>query len=559
MKKLLSILLILSMLVCMIPAVSLSASAENVEIKPDTSWYDKNTLATGNKYYIYDAADLLGFSYLLNPNNSSTGTANTRPFGGSYEEEVRVFDVEFHIMNDIDLNPGWDASKGTEPANAWKLASTCQFASKIYGHGHTIKGIYFKTTSGSRGIFGEVIGRNAEIRDLTIENSYYESTGNNSGFLFGNVKSSPNTLTIENVCIKATLKHEYNGSGYIGGFIGWNDSSGNNTAKINIINSVFDGSINANYTGSGNVGIGGFIAGNNSSSTSLSIQNSASYVTVSGSGASGNNVFVGGFVGLSFNGKISVSNSVSKLTMDSEWSCAGKNNNGGVAGVFRYPSTGVVNMLALSNVYYSGVTVAVPEMFKQGTENYEASGNDYNTVVGSLATTAATDDLITAVNGWDGWTTQCADGKPLPTPVAANLSVTNTTVAGYQAADAENGAFRFRIIGVLDLGDKQLEDYAEVGFKATVTKGSASNDKEYGTTMVYSSVDGNTDTGLVTYTAEELGGDYIFVMPGQFPEPAKGETITVTVQSYYKLKGDDTAFYSETYTLTVAPPKDHVN
>ena len=414
------------MLVCMIPGFAMTASAETPQYDYDTSWYESGTVADGNKYYIYDAEDLLGLSYLLNPANSGTDTA--RPFSGKKE-------IEFHIMNDIDLNPGWDASSGTGATNQWLLNSKCNFASRIYGHGHTVKGIYFTTTSGSRGIFGEIYGRTTEIKDLNIENSYYESSGNNSAFFFGNVQASP-TLTIENVRVNATLKHTC-AAGNIGAFIGWNDSNGNQTANISIKNSVFDGIIDATYTGNGNSGVGGFIAGNNSSSSNIKIENCASYVEVKGSGASDSNVFVGGFVGLSFNGKITVKDSVSSLS--STVNCDGKNNVGGVVGVMRFPSTGVMNMLALSNVYCSGNRAAVPEVFKQNTTTYEASGNNYNTVVGSLETVYANADIATAASAW-GWRAM-ANGKPVPATVNANVDVACSIFDTVNETDATYDTF----------------------------------------------------------------------------------------------------------------------
>ena len=420
---------------------------------------------------------------------------------------------------------------------------------------------------GYTGIFGGMYGRTANIQNLTILNSY--STTNQReghGILFGCAHNGA-TVNINNVYIDAYVSNTTNASGDYGdgGFVG---SLVNTSTTMNITNSVFAGDLSINTTGTGRYFLGGFLGRANCGNSKF--ENCAFYGNIRVTAPSAEAVIVGKFAAYqsSVGTTLTVKNCVAGGTMAlgdgsvPDTVTNGSKNGiifGELVGAARYNS-GFCYVSFENNVYTGGTTLGCG--YQQGTEIWTAdpeSGTAYYTGMFKTNTgNVQATDLNTAVNGWTGWT-QCADGKPLPTAVATNLSVTNTIVAGYQAADAENGAFRFRIVGVLDLGDKALEDYAEVGFKATVTKGSASNDKEYATTKVYSSVDGNTETGLVTYTAEELGGDYIFVMPGQFPEPAEGENITVTVQSYYKLKGDDTAFYSETYTLNVAPPKDHVN
>jgi hypothetical protein len=244
-----------------------------------------------------------------------------------------------------------------------------------------------------------------------------------------------------------------------------------------------------------------------------------------------------------------------------DWSCDGVNHNGGIVGTSRYPSAGAAVRCVLSNIAYSGNYNAVACVFKQGTTDYEVSGANFNTVVGSLDTVSSTNDLTTAVSAWTNWDT--STGKPLPKTVAEMLVDPVTEVAGYQATDATGATgdkFSFRIVAVIDLKDgESLADYEEVGFKVSATYAGLSTPmtKDYSTTTVYTSVTGDTATGLVEYTAEDLGGDYIFALACK-NVPANVGEITVTVTSYYKKVGGSVVD-GATQTLIVSVPKDAVN
>jgi hypothetical protein len=74
-------------------------------------------------FEIATAEDLLAFA--------AKRTANA-----NYKDKTIV------LTADIDLNPGWDASTKTEPANIW--ASMWNFQGTLDGQGHSIKGLYVK-------------------------------------------------------------------------------------------------------------------------------------------------------------------------------------------------------------------------------------------------------------------------------------------------------------------------------------------------------------------------------------------------------------------------------
>ena len=67
MKKIISTLLLVALVLATVSAMSFGAFAEETAtITPDTSWYtDAAYTANGNKYLLDDAADVLGFSNLL--------------------------------------------------------------------------------------------------------------------------------------------------------------------------------------------------------------------------------------------------------------------------------------------------------------------------------------------------------------------------------------------------------------------------------------------------------------------------------------------------------------
>ena len=138
MKKIVSLIITLAMLVGMLSSIAVSAADgdSNGVITPDTSWYDGDTAnATNSEFVLKDAADLLGFAKILADNGTSK-----RPFSGD----------TIKLDADIDLNPGWDASTGVAPANVWPAVKT-YFCGTFDGQGHTVKGIYQQSSEGGFG------------------------------------------------------------------------------------------------------------------------------------------------------------------------------------------------------------------------------------------------------------------------------------------------------------------------------------------------------------------------------------------------------------------------
>ena len=568
MRKLISVLLILSMLVCMIPAISITSFAEGASITPDQSWYN----ASEPEYYIYDAADLLGLGAMLAYHDGTSAVYNNAFLGKT-----------IHIMNDIDLNPGWDASAGTKPTNVWpKLAHSREFAGTIDGHGHTISGVYQINEDYWAGMFGNVNGKSVTVRDLAIKNSYFENNNSNAhGVLFGFIKGS-SVATFENIYVDATLVNtdaavvttEYG----IGGIIG-----GVETGDLSMKNCVFEGTVTLkNKVSSGITYIGGML-GRYNGSTNCLIENCASYATFNAETTNGAILMMGGIVGYQSAAEktVDIENCISHCTFNKTTDTASQIICGSIVGAARYNSAGsfaktfFTNNFCVDNANYSGKYRILGCVFDQNnTKSYTndpASGTKYYTdVIGSTNASHGTKvaeitgEAATAYlsgKGYTGWT--ATETYPLPTTVVNMLTTHVTEVIGYQAMAAEGGKFNFRIVGVFNLEEgKTLKDYELVGFEASATYGGSTQDKTYTSNTVYTSISGDDTTGLVEYKASDFGGDYFFVMPClDFPEPAAGTSVVVKIKSFYKLAGAESTTPSETdwITVNVAPPKDHVN
>ena len=106
---------------------------------------------------------------------------------------------------------------------------------------------------------------------------------------------------------------------------------------------------------------------------------------------------------------------------------------------------------------------------------------------------------------------------------------------------AVDGVFSVRFVGTVD-----SLNYSEVGFKVTELEYDRSWTK--GTNVVYSKLIGNTDTGVVEYTEENLNGQYIYALTIQ-GVPTEG-TVTFNVTTYGIVDGVEVegTTYAVTYT-----------
>ena len=152
------------------------------------------------------------------------------------------------LTNDIDLNPGWDASSGTVPANVWKPLTW--FFGTFDGQGYTISGLYCKDNNAAGFISN---GAATKIKNLNVTNSYFDGK-NYAGF----VATIKGWTTFDNVSIDAIVRSE---EGCAGGFAatylgraGTIETSSELTPAAKFTSCVFTGSVIAKTYAGGILG-----------------------------------------------------------------------------------------------------------------------------------------------------------------------------------------------------------------------------------------------------------------------------------------------------------------
>ncbi|HBF15460.1 MAG TPA: hypothetical protein DDW30_07250 [Clostridiales bacterium] len=577
MKKLLALFLTLCMLLSVVSVMAVTVGADGeaadaTALTPDTAWYDDHTEDTD--LYIGTAAELLGFSKLLstelnaNGNNSDLATvdASLKKFAGK----------TIHLTKDIDLNPEWVASE-TAPTNVWTNVSYKCFTGMFDGAGHTISGIYLKGTANHTGIFGNPKGGTAEapvgVKNLAITNSYVTSNANNFGGLFGAVPASeanknPHIL-IENVYMDvhqvSTLtytldkdgKPQTNWGTNTAGLVGWVVSGADLTIRNTVVNSTIECENTGDY-----LRIWGGFVGN--SDGNITIENSL----FSGKLDVGGNA-IAGFVGFANSGAMTINHCMEAGDILPATWASDANAHGSMAGRIIKATPSITNCI------YTDVTK------KRGAEKFQnlygingvkltdemAATNIYVPDAGVFGMNML-DKLTTA--GMTDWTVTTT-GTPLPRTIAltfgdliiekADAAETPVTkLAGYQVSDAAGDKFDLRLVATLKLADDnktvtdgKVSNYTSVGFRVVANYGTTTKAKDYTSDMIYSAISGYTkgETTVTEYTAESLGGDYLFVLPCR-NVPADAGTITLEVTTYYTT-ADGTVVLGATQVFTVDP------
>ena len=141
---------------------------------------------------------------------------------------------------------------------------------------------------------------------------------------------------------------------------------------------------------------------------------------------------------------------------------------------------------------------------------------------------------------WSTDTTTFASLKNLDLEITAAPTPVAPVYEGVQEGTVDD-VFSVRFVGTVD-----SLNYSEVGFKVTELEYDRSWTK--GTNVVYSKLIGNTDTGVVEYTEENLNGQYIYALTIQ-GVPTEG-TVTFNVTAYGIVDGVEVegTTYAVTYT-----------
>ncbi len=577
MKKLLALFLTLCMLLSVVSVMAVTVGADGeaadaTALTPDTAWYDNHKEETD--LYIGTAAELLGFSQLLATQLRANGDNSDMD---AVDASMKIFvGKTIHITNDIDLNPDWTAS-ATAPTNVWTDVSYKCFTGMIDGGGHTISGIYLKGSANHTGIFGNPRGGTAEapvgVKNLAITNSYITSAVNNFGGLFGAVPASeagknPNVL-IENVYldIHQVSTNSATGGGKFdtntAGLIGWVVSGANVTIRNTVVNSLIECE-NSNDC----LRVwGGFIA---NSDGNITIENSL----FSGKLDVGGNA-IAGFVGFANSGTMTINHCMEAGDILPATWASDANAHGSMAGRIIKATPSITNCIytdvakkrgaeKFQNLYGINGVKLTDEM--AATNIYVSDDKAYGIDMLDKLTTA----------GMTDWTVTTT-GTPLPRTIATTFGelilakadeaeTPVTELAGYQVSDAADNKFDLRLVATLKLADDdktvtdgKVSSYTAVGFRVVANYGTTTKAKDYTTDMVYSAISGYTkgETTVTNYTAESLGGDYLFVLPCR-NVPADAGVITLEVTTYYTT-ADGTVVLGATQVFVVDPAATELN
>ncbi len=204
------------------------------------------------------------------------------------------------LSANIDLNPGIsvDEMKRSGADNAW--IGTRIFKGTFDGNGHTISGLYCKSTTSGTGFFGQASGT---IKNLTIKRSYIYATVDGVGGLVGTTISgtadTPSVLTIENCVVDTDIIALGDAAGIVGTMVNITNST------LNITNTAFAGSVTSTDSND-KAYIGGLLSRFNQSNAKINISGCA----VTGIIDIGDSSIAGGFVGHCNKGTLKIQSSV---------------------------------------------------------------------------------------------------------------------------------------------------------------------------------------------------------------------------------------------------------
>ena len=283
MKRILSFLIVMAMLLCMIPMAALTVSADTAEHIDLTGKVDYST---------YTAED---------------GTVYTVIRSASAFKNIKnAMKKNYILACDIDF--------GGETFSTPLTYDGASFSYTMNGNGYAIYNftVDYKGTYSSTGVLFGKLNAGSKIENLSIgkENAPINYTINGTsvtgaGIIAGMVDSAVtnnDTITISNVDIYSNILFNNAKAENIslGGFVGYTNSAGN----VDIINSSFNGSISfsdAAAVSGYNTRVGAFVGYHKGGTLDISgsVNNADIDITNRASLSSGNYAYAGGFVGRS--------------------------------------------------------------------------------------------------------------------------------------------------------------------------------------------------------------------------------------------------------------------
>lgn len=425
---------------------------------------------------------------------------------------------------------------------------------------------------------GSVFGYVTSGNNVTIRNCFFQNTirGTATTKIGGIIGGGSGTIEIQNNYVNNTQIWETladavkpnkdspaRPSSQSGGVVGCADSG----ATLTIRNTVVASTMN---TVSSNINVrptGGFV-GESHQKANVTIENSM----FCGIDNSLNN-WNGGFIGI-VRGTAKIDKCIGAGVLTPAPWTVDFNASGAIIGQAQ------TNTIEVSNCLYTDIYLAVKNagyilaesmvgLKKNGKDPEEVKKTNNHHVTPAEITGLAAAEKLTAA-GMTDWTVTTT-GLPLPRSIvttfgelilakadAAETPVTK--LAGYQVSNAADNKFDLRLVATLKLADDnktvtdgKVSNYTAVGFRVVANYGTTTKSKDYTTNMVYSAISGYTKGGTTVkeYTAQSLGGDYLFVLPCR-NVPADAGVITMEVTTYYTA-ADGTVVFGATQVFTVNP------
>lgn len=413
---------------------------------------------------------------------------------------------------------------------------------------------------------GSVFGYVTSGNNVTIRNCFFQNTvrGTATEKVGGIIGGASGTIEIQNNYVNNTHIWE-KGSNVMraGGVIGFADKS----AALTIRNTVVASTMETVNSDTRVRPTGGFV-GESDASANVTIENSL----FCGIDNSLNN-WNGGFIGI-VKGTAKIDKCIGAGVLTPAPWTVDFNASGAIIGQAQ------TNTIEVSNCLYTDIYLAVKNagyilaesmvgLLKNGKDPEEVKKTNNHHVTPAEITGLAAAEKLTAA-GMTDWTVTTT-GLPLPRSIVTTFGETIlakadaaetpvTKLAGYQVSDAADNKFDLRLVATLKLADDdktvtngKVSNYTAVGFRVVANYGTTTKAKDYTTNMVYSAISGYTkgETTVKEYTAESLGGDYLFVLPCR-NVPADAGVITMEVTTYYTA-ADGTVVLGATQVFTVDP------
>ncbi len=398
-KRIVSLVLTLTMLLGLVAALPLSVSAAtDVWDGSVASAFAGGNGSEENPWQIATAEQLAYMSSLIAVEDPSASTKVAKDTYAGYMDDYYILTADI-VMNDVSNYDSWSTS--VKPANVFTpiglgTYSLGGFQGSLNGNGHSITGLYTSPGGSDSGLF-DTLGGECVIENLAIVKSYFTSTGSETGAIASNIRVGTipenGTATLQNIYVNAKCVGGGTNSN-IAGLIGicQENSQAKTGAKLVIDSCVFDGTVTASGT---------YIAGilGNGNGFTLEISNCINLGDISASGKN----YVCGILGRS-DGKATLTNCINLGTITGSGTYRGElAATGSSKKIYIYNSYGSqsgVRLVGGSNKTFYNNSTSSTTNTNNSTSTHKISGGEaayfgsYATMAETLEFTAKKSDVM---------------------------------------------------------------------------------------------------------------------------------------------------------------------